>query len=447
MKINARFIAALALWIFAIATGSELFPIILTFPTFVIAAWRLSCAKTKEFTAHDMLWLTVLFFFVVSPIQSINSNGFLGGTTSGVMYEDADFLAAQVIVTISVSILAMFDGRRNSGVIIGREQLGRDQVIMVLIICIFSFLAFIYFSGGLATVLLPRREKSREDVFILRLGFLAMLAVGTMLLAANKKKLYSIASLCACGLMLLVCVNPLNSPRFFFLASWFPVAIILFRNNLKFVMVFAAIIFGILVYMPIASLTSRRGLEGLALLKDSQYANDILRLKDMDVFDTLVHACSMMHQGGFMFGKNIAAIIFFFIPRSIWPDKPIVGGLIVGDDLYYNWYAGTHNLSFFVGGDLYMDFGYIGVAFGFIIIGMLWKKSVNAKLLCLNRVSVFSCILMGSIPILLRGPLGAVIGYFFCLLMACLIYGNLVKVNFSSDYKVEKAQGVRAIRG
>lgn len=404
-------------------------PVLLTLPTFIIATWRLASIKGRGFGPQDMLWLTIIFFFVVSPIQSIKEYGFLGGTTFGMRYELESFLLAEGIVTTSVLIIAIFDNKRRATHSPGRKVIPDDQVAIILALSILCFIAYVQSSAGLSTVLLPRRNKSREDVFILRLGFLAILTVGTMLLAANRRpwSLLSKISFVCNSLLLLICVNPLNSPRFFFLASWFPVFILLTKDKLKFVPVFVGILFGVLVYMPLASLTSRRGLEGISLLRDSQYASDILRLKDMDVFDTLVHACSMMRDEAFMLGKNTAAIVLFFVPRAIWPEKPIVGGLIVGDDLYNNWYAGTHNLSFYVGGDFYMDLGLLGVLIGFLCIGFLWKRAINSNLLIVDGCSVFTAVLAGSLPILIRGPLGAVIGYFFCLTLACLIYRVILR--------------------
>ncbi|KAF1700352.1 hypothetical protein CSC68_11970 [Pseudoxanthomonas suwonensis] len=415
---------------FAIATGAEMMPVLLTLPTFVIAAFRLNAIKRSEFSAQDMLWLTILLFFVIAPIQSISNHGFLSGTTRGASYELEDFVLAQSIVTISVAILALFDRRIEPSKNFGHGKcITDDHLFLIVFICLISFVAYVASSGGISNVLLPRREKSREEIFILRLGFLAVLAVGTMVLAAKRRPwgLLSTATFVACAALLLVCVNPLNSARFFLVASWFPVIALLLGPKLRFVPVFAAMLFGVLVFMPLASLTSRVGVGGFALLGESEYAKDVLRIKDMDVFDTLVHACRMMRHMDYMIGENALAILLFFVPRTVWPDKPIVGGLIVGNDLYTNWYAGTQNLSFYVAGDLYLDFGLLGVAAGFVVIGYLWRKTVTSSLLVVDGSPIFSAILMGSLPILIRGPLGAVIGYFFCLTVACFMYSQVLR--------------------
>jgi hypothetical protein len=110
----------------------------------------------------------------------------------------------------------------------------------------------------------------------------------------------------------------------------------------------------------------------------------------------------------------------FFVPRKIWPNKPILGGLVVGEDLYENYGAGTPNLSFFFGGDLYLDFSWAGPIIGFLLLGGLWRFTYR-RALSVDGLNVIHLVTIGSIPILMRGPLGAVIGYYFCLLVASIL--------------------------
>lgn len=431
--VNGRVLAAIALWVFSIVTGVEWWAAILTLPTFALVLARLNAIRSENFTPQDMLWLIVLLFFVVSPNQAIKGLGFVGGPTIGIEYEPVLFIKAQLIVLIGVGIIAHYDAK--AGRALARTESGRSVSISstgglwIFLISLLAFLVYIQLAGGVSNVMAPRRERVRDDVSFLAVAFLAMLALGTMLQASRRNRgLLGWGALIASALMLAFCINPLNAPRFFILASWFPVAMLVLGGSFTYPRVYLAIVGGIAVVMPIISLTSRRGLEGVTRLSDSSYASDIYRLKDMDVFDTLVHSIWLMERKSYLLGENLMAILLFFVPRSFWPEKPVVGGLVVGEDLYLNSLAGTDNLSFFLGGDLYMDFGYIGVVLGFVVVGLLWKKVLTTNYLKVEEKNFISCVLTGSIPILVRGPLGSVVGYFFCLVCASFVYKLVLRI-------------------
>jgi hypothetical protein len=79
-----------------------------------------------------------------------------------------------------------------------------------------------------------------------------------------------------------------------------------------------------------------------------------------------------------VWGEKLGAIVLFFVPRALWPGKPIVGGLDIGNELFAAGMYGTPNLSFFVGCDLYMDFGFVGVALGGVVAAVALRSAVKA---------------------------------------------------------------------
>ena len=73
---------------------------------------------------------------------------------------------------------------------------------------------------------------------------------------------------------------------------------------------------------------------------------------------------------GYTLGKSLEYVLYGLVPRIIWPDKPIVsrGGWFtnyVGSDIA----SATAMTSF---GELYWNFGFVGVALGMFIIGALY---------------------------------------------------------------------------
>jgi oligosaccharide repeat unit polymerase len=171
------------------------------------------------------------------------------------------------------------------------------------------------------------------------------------------------------------------------------------------------------------SVTTRNGLGDVNF--DDIFSVGIFKIKDVDIFETLTHTVSHVKEHGLYLGDNLLAIFLFFIPRSFWPDKPIVGGLVIGEDLYWGGVTGTPNLSYFIAGDVYMDFGMLGVLCFGCILGCFfsWLTRLNYSVSGHNLVQYF---LISSLPILLRGPVGAVIGYPLCLIVFVILINKIV---------------------
>lgn len=79
----------------------------------------------------------------------------------------------------------------------------------------------------------------------------------------------------------------------------------------------------------------------------------------------------------FMYGASNSFIFYFWVPRSIWADKPVMLGYWLIRK-YRSGFGDAHNASFGFTGDLYADFGYFSLLFIFLL-GMLLKFADNYK--------------------------------------------------------------------
>jgi hypothetical protein len=80
----------------------------------------------------------------------------------------------------------------------------------------------------------------------------------------------------------------------------------------------------------------------------------------------------------YLLGSGFVPAFLFFIPRSIWPDKPIASGGVI-TDLYYHTTTPTNNIPNTIVGEMYMNFGVFGVFFGLLLIGMI-VRGINTFL-------------------------------------------------------------------
>lgn len=430
-----RLAIAVSLWVFGVLTSQDFFSIALTFPLFVFIAAQMYSINRPEFTPEDMFWLCGLLFFVVSPCQRIEGLSFSSGPTFTIRYSAWDFVLAQLVVLLGFGTFSLFLRKAAVSGATGFARAGQEGIrlrhaFFIIALVVVCFFFYVEFSGGVANVLSPRRLKQKGEASFLRVAFLAIMVVGAMLLVIRARfgrGRPSIRVLDWCLVLVAlvvvgVAVNPFNSSRFFVIASWLPLILIFAGRFARHEFVYGAAVVAIVFLMPLMSLTSRLGLEAVASYEGLRTSGNAFELRDMDVFDTLVHAVHISSDMPLGLGKYFLAIALFFVPRALWESKPVVGGLDVGRDLYGNYFAGTENLSFFIGGDFYLDLSFLGVIVGFAIAAWFWLRLKVSRRLLVCGVNLAPVIMIAVTPIMLRGPVGSVIGYPFCLVCAVLLY-------------------------
>jgi oligosaccharide repeat unit polymerase len=103
------------------------------------------------------------------------------------------------------------------------------------------------------------------------------------------------------------------------------------------------------------------------------------------------------------FGKSFGWIIFSFIPRSFWPNKPVNIDTYIGMKVYHTNSFGAGGIPPGVFSELYLNFGYFGIFLGCFIIGVILKwinnyfliKGVNNINMIIIYVTCFMSIGVG----------------------------------------------------
>lgn len=421
-----RFWFVLALYAVNILAGHDLFATLLTLPLFWIVSYNLIKIKSEYLTKWDVLWFTIFLFFVIAPCQTMHDGTIIGeDAVTRYTYSDREYITAMSIVvafTLAFTIGSRISFRQSGPPCVnGRPGLG---VHSLTVITGLSFVAFVALAGGIANVLAPRLEKDTAAMNVTWLLAVAVQMVAATMIAAScrgKGKL-DFSRVPYLGLavgLLMISQNPFNSPRFFLLAAWAPLGLALAKGKLRAGAFYWLSLAGLVVLMPVLNVTTRFGMGASAA--DAVSPDALLQFPFVGGFDTLVHCVHYMATSTHMDGAKVVAILTFFVPRNLWPAKPIVGGLDIGNDLYRAKMAGTPNLAFFVGGDLYMDFGFLGVFAGGLLCGYLFCRANPGRLSWYCGQDVFEYILLANLPILVRGPVGAVIQLFSCQVFAFVV--------------------------
>lgn len=96
----------------------------------------------------------------------------------------------------------------------------------------------------------------------------------------------------------------------------------------------------------------------------------ILNKTDYDSMAQIANGVSYVNDNGYMFGLNILGALFFAVPRSIWPGKPIDTGSVLAQYIRYP----NENLSAPLWGEAYLAFGLLGVVGLFVVAGYLLRR-------------------------------------------------------------------------
>lgn len=139
---------------------------------------------------------------------------------------------------------------------------------------------------------------------------------------------------------------------------------------------------------------------------------------DFDGFQMSVIGVRYVIQQGHTWGEQILSALFFFVPRSIWPDKTLGTGAMLANNEQFSFI----NLSSPLFLEAYIDFSFMGVIALSALAGALIaraEKLINNQNAPQHYVlASIACI--SFMPIILRGsllsviaPIASIIFYFF----------------------------------
>lgn len=113
------------------------------------------------------------------------------------------------------------------------------------------------------------------------------------------------------------------------------------------------------------------------------------------VIDMTALSMTYFESHSHTYGKTTLFITYFWIPRSIWPDKPtMIGHWLIRE--YRSGFGSQHSASFGFTGELYADFGYFSLFFVFLI-GIILRWSEQFKNYYLSQDNAFQKVLIAMI--------------------------------------------------
>lgn len=191
--------------------------------------------------------------------------------------------------------------------------------------------------------------------------------------AFRKKQRNSITLLLSLMVLLIGCF-PLGMARYTMAAIYMGLLLIAFPFVFRKGVFPVVLLLGLLIVFPASNAFRTTSFSMEVLI--SSFINALAGLAegfysaDFDAYSMLCRAIEYVNQAGVSYGANFVGALLFFIPRSIWPDKPFGTGRLISE------YQGQNytNLSCPLPAEFYVALGVVGVIVGSFLVGIICRK-------------------------------------------------------------------------
>lgn len=402
---------------------------ILFFCNLTLVLYFLFCYHSYEaVTLQKVVNLFIFIFFIIAISVQFKNDSIVSSLF--VRFTDKDYTLFEVLLFF---IIIIYNGTYSILYTSIKDRTFTDKKYVsretwMILFSILSFLLY-YYSMGFDFRGLLFRGLVGENVDNLATGSSMQLIMGhfirpipnACLIAAiitNAKKPCSIILL----IISLIAVFPTSLSRNAVVMFWLPVVLLIlwkfFRRKNIFLLV---MLVGYFVIFPF--LDNFRYFNGKISFN---FSLDYLNTMNFDAGQNFLY---VIKNDIVTNGRQLLGALLFFIPRSIWPNKPLGSGAFVA-----GFSPGSFsNIAMPYFGEGYVNFGYFGILFFTLVISYIsakmdksfWNKTKSEFVLN----DGYFLIMVGSFTFILRGDLMSSIAYTSGFLLTYLVISKLcVKV-------------------
>ncbi len=410
------------------------------------AAWLsiISTAKNPQILTTTF-WIFVYIFLGICPFLQITTENFPWGDR---FQSFGDMLLLKAAFTVLLGLFGFDIGRHliRSNISVSTPQFLKRRVnYRIIIILGILFIPFTYLylkSTGEINYLFTARQERFEylskfqssDILLysaiittpIYVASVAMLAKWLM----NNKNKMKVGIVWKLFTMLLILItlainNPISTPRlkvgtillsFLFVVPW--------RKSFH-VLTIAGLVTGLILVFPFTDIFRYSVETDLsARISQTNAIEELTEKGDFDAFMMIANTIYINDVEGFQMGRQMLGTLLFWVPRPVWPDKPIPTSMWVAGNKGYK----IINLSEPLWAEFYVDGGWFLVFFALILYGFAVRilDQWYARTSNLNRIQVVSILVpiyAGYQFFLLRGSLMPAVAYFSPIFLYVYISG------------------------
>lgn len=229
------------------------------------------------------------------------------------------------------------------------------------------------------------------------------------------------------AIMAILIAFPTGMARYQAATLYIPILIIysrVFRKNINFILIFSI---GLIFIFPILNVF-RRVYDGYNPL--DAIAVDLFSDMLQGHYDSFQNLLYVVDTGVVTWGRQLLGVLFFWIPRGFWPNKPVGSGHFIAGT--YDFSFSNISMNFFAEG--YINFGILGILL--FIVGLAsitkyfdsryWTSREN------RLMRFFYPFLLGLFFFILRGDLMSSFAY---------TLGTIFSVSFVTIFSAKKDSG------
>lgn len=401
------------------------------------SAFRMSTILWKHEVrpVAGVFWMFVYICLGVVPLAQLSTGA---STILAFQVDDATLYASTAVTLLGCASfdlgyhLRLF--RTLDGPPPARALRSLDSLRIFTALAVLGGLIYVVQVGGIGVFFASRQEASQAldlvspdsgqavRAIISAFGSVACLVALIFYLHAIRTRRSSLnlldAALIAGLIVLNVIVNnPISNSRYWTLAVLFGLVMpfIGWRKSLFNVTIIGGVVAAIFLF-PLSDITRRTAGAGVSLQADSVW--QMISTKDYDQFTMLANTLGFTRDEGFTWGYQLLGAVLFWVPRVIWPTKPLDSGVEVGQ-----WMSSANvNLSSPLWAEAWINFGAVGVVLAFALLGLLSRRldaGFRPDVLSAGSVGYLGvAIFSGYMFILLRGSLLQSMGRLLILALA-----------------------------
>ena len=366
----------------------------------------------QPFSLYKTFFLFSLFFFGISPLLQ-----FYGGVSQyGARFlKEYEYFYTNLLIIVILLLYQLFYNNfyrkkvkdKYKKIIFKyniNKKLNVVQSGLIISLSIISFLLIfnannnsiisMLFRGGELKDLV--QMSSTKSIIIFRF-FQPLVMMCLLYYISSKSK--NILVLLILILLVVITCSPLGMPRFSAAAMYIPLLLLIIPFIKKKNVFSIVLIFGLLIIFPF--LDNFRHFSGNSI--NFGFNFDMFLVGHFDSYQSLVLVVS---DNIVTWGRQLLGVIFFWLPRSFWPNKPIGSGAFMAEELDLV-YANI-SCNYFAEG--YINFGFLGIFIFIIALSfvtakldkMYWSVSYKNSN---NFFNVIYFVLIGMLIFILRGDL------------------------------------------
>lgn len=389
------------------------------------------------YSLNKIVSLFFYFFYGIAPLlQFYNESSFFGART----LKEAEYFYMNLLIIfiflfyqifyyffsqkkITNSRIRFFDRFSLT------QKLNSTQTILLIGISLFSFLMVfwansfsifsMFFRGGELKELSLESKSSSLIVFRTFQPLAMMCLLYYILSPSNKKLVYFILAILA----VLTCF-PLAMARFSAAALYIPLLLIAVPIMRKKNIFSLSVVGGLLLVFPF--LNNFRHFSENTEVKTGVDLNMFLA----GDFDSYQNFTLVVSENIITWGHQLLGVFLFWVPRSIWPDKPIGSGAFMAEQ--QGFFFDNVSCNFFAEG--YINFGFLGIVLFALLLSFISARldKIYWQIIYGKKHSYFHVIymvLIGMLFFILRGDLMSSFAYTVGFLISIWFVYRVIKIS------------------